>query len=180
MILTYEDCIKKYGSDYLIKKEIEAGNLFKQEKGYYSLQENCDEMELILAKYPRAIFTGESAYYLMKLSEVKPDKYVLATKRTDSRIKDKKIKQVFANDEAFDIGKTEIEYKDLMIPIYSLERLLVDLIRFKSKYPFDYYKEIIRNYREITGSLDFYLIEECASKFKMERTILESVQLEVL
>ncbi len=180
MILTYEDCVNKYGSDYLIKKEIEAGNLFKQEKGYYSLQENCDEMELILAKYPRAVFTGESAYYLMKLTGVEPDKYVLATKRTDSRIKDKNIKQVFVNDEAFDIGKTEIEYKNLMIPIYSLERLLVDLIRFKSKYPFDYYKEIIRNYREITGSLDFYLIEECASKFKMERTILESIQLEVL
>lgn len=67
-----------------------------------------------------------------------------------------------------------------MIPIYSIERLLVDVIRFKGKYPFDYYKEIIHSYREAIGSLDFYMIEECASKYKMKDSILEAIKLEVL
>ncbi len=180
MILTYDECIEKYGSDYSIKKEVELGNLYKKEKWFYSTQEDCNELEFILAKYPRAIFTGESAYYFMGLTEVMPSKYYLATKRTDTRIKAENIKQVFVNEDIFEVGKTKIEYQKHIIPIYSLERLLVDLIRFKSKFPFDYYKEIIHSYREAVGSLDFYLIEECASKYKMKETILKSIKLEVL
>ena len=34
MILTYKECIEKYGSDYQIKKEMKAGKLFQKEKGY--------------------------------------------------------------------------------------------------------------------------------------------------
>ena len=41
MILTYKDCIKKYGSDYMIKKELEQGKLFQKSKGVYSEEENC-------------------------------------------------------------------------------------------------------------------------------------------
>ena len=37
MILTYKDCIEKYGSDHLLKKEIAEGRLFQKEKGIYSL-----------------------------------------------------------------------------------------------------------------------------------------------
>ena len=32
MILTYKECIEKYGSDYQIKKEMKAGKLFKKKK----------------------------------------------------------------------------------------------------------------------------------------------------
>lgn len=180
MILTYDECIKRYGSDWWIKKEIKDGKLYKIEKGIYSLEKDYNEIEFILAKYPRAIFTGESAYYYMGLTNVIPDKYVLATRRNDTRMKEKYIKQVFMDENLFDAGKIKIEYKNIMIPIYSIERLLVDVIRFKGKYPFDYYKEIIHSYREAIGSLDFYMIEECASKYKMKDSILEAIKLEVL
>ena len=33
MIMTYNQCIEKYGSDYMMKKEIEEGILFQKEKG---------------------------------------------------------------------------------------------------------------------------------------------------
>ena len=58
MILTYKDCIKKYGSDYMIKKELEQGKLFQKSKGVYSEEENCSELEIITVKYPRAVFAG--------------------------------------------------------------------------------------------------------------------------
>lgn len=48
-----------------------------------------------------------------------------------------------------------MEYRGLMISIYGQERLLVDLIRTKSKLPFDYYKEIIGSYRSRAESMDF-------------------------
>lgn len=180
MIITYDECIKRYGSDYSIRKELKENRLYKIEKGFYSLQKNYDEMEFILAKYPRAVFTGESAYYYMGLTNVKPVKYVLATRRNDTRMKENYIKQVFMDENLFDAGIIKIEYENITIPIYSIERLLVDLVRFKGKYSFDYYKEIIHSYREAIGSLDFYLIEECASRYKMNDSILEAIKLEVL
>jgi len=180
MILTYKECIERYGSDYQIKKEMEAGRLFQKEKGYYSLQKSCGEMEMIIAKYPRAIYTGESAYYYMGLTDVIPDEHVIATKRTDSRIKDDHVRQIFVKDDIFEIGKTDMEYRGLTIPIYGLERLLVDLIRTKSKLPFDYYKEIICSYRDLAERMDFFLVEEYASKFRTKKSIMNAIQLEVL
>lgn len=180
MILTYKECIERYGSDYQIKKELEAGRLFQKEKGYYSLQKSCGEMELIIAKYPRAIYTGESAYYYMGLTDVIPDEHVIATKRTDSRIKDEHVRQIFVKDDLFEFGKTQMEYRGVTIPIYGLERLLVDLIRSKAKLSFDYYKEIIGNYRDLAERMDFFLIEEYASKFRTKKSIMNAIQLEVL
>jgi len=180
MVLTYKECIEKYGSDYQIKKEIKAGRLFQKEKGYYSLQRNCAETEMIITKYPRAIYTGESAYYYMGLTDVIPDVHFIATKRTDSRIKDEIVRQVFVKDELFEIGKIEMEYRGVTIPIYGRERLLVDLIRTKSKYPFDYYKEIIGSYRSLAKNMDFFLIEKYASMFRTKKAIMDAIQLEVL
>lgn len=34
MLLTYKECIDRYGSDYKLKKEIGNGALFVREKGY--------------------------------------------------------------------------------------------------------------------------------------------------
>ena len=48
MVLTYKDCIEKYGSDHLLKKEISEGRLFQKEKGIYSLQKSCSELEIIM------------------------------------------------------------------------------------------------------------------------------------
>lgn len=180
MILTYKECIEKYGSDYQIKKEMKAGKLFQKEKGYYSLQKSCSEIEMIITKFPRAIYTGESAYYYFGLTDVIPDKHYLATKRTDSRIKDENVRQVFVKDDIFEIGKTKMEYRGLVFSIYGQERLLVDLIRTKSKLPFDYYKEIIGSYRSRAESMDFFLIEEYASKFRTKKAIMNAIQLEIL
>lgn len=47
MVLTYKQCIEKYGSDHMLKKEIAEGNIFQKEKGIYSLNRTCSELEVI-------------------------------------------------------------------------------------------------------------------------------------
>lgn len=180
MILTYEECIKRYGTDYKVKKEIEAGRLFQKEKGIYTDQKYCSDLSIVTVKYPRAIFTGESAYYYYGLTDVIPDCYHLATKRTDSRIKNLSIKQYFVNENLFDIGKVTMVYNGVQINIYSKERLLVDLIRQKHKMPYDYYKEIINSYRRIADELDYFQVEECVSQLRNRDSILKAIELEVL
>ncbi len=180
MVLTYKECIERFGSDYMIKKEISKGNLFQKGKGLYSDRELCSELELIVTKYPRAVFTGQSAYYYYGFTDAIPDYYYLATRRGDTRIKEKRVKQIFVNDELYDFGKQTMAYQNMIISIYSKERLLVDLVRFKSKLPFDYYKEVIGNYRRIIDELDFFSVEDYAGLLRHGKKITDAIQLEVM
>ncbi|WP_346663078.1 hypothetical protein [uncultured Merdimonas sp.] len=180
MIFNYKDCIEHYGTDYKIKQALAEKTLFQKEKGLYSDKEFCSELELIVAKYPRAVFTGESAFYYYGFTDVIPTHYFMATRREDTRIKDKRVEQAFVKDSLYDFDKVTIEYQNVEISIYSRERLLVDLIRFKSKVPFEYYKEIICAYRKIVNELDFFKIKDYAAMLKRGDKILDIIQLEVL
>ena len=60
-----------------------------------------------------------------------------------------KIEQIFMANHFFEIGKSQVNYNNVQINIYNKERMLIELIRKKKQIPFDYYKEIISNYRAI-------------------------------
>lgn len=179
MVLTYKQCIEKYGSDYMIKKEIEEGRLFQKEKGIYSTSKWCSDLDIIAVKYPRAIFTGRSAYYYHSLTDTIPDYYHLATVRTDTRIRDSHVKQTYLKEDIFEMGKIQMGYNNSNITIYSLERMLIELMRFKNRMPFDYYKEIISNYRNRVYNMDIVKVEEYACMFKNGDHLLDMIQIEV-
>ena len=79
-----------------------------------------------------------------------------------------------------DYGKEIKNINGVDIYIYSKERLLVELIRYKNKLPFDYYKEIIESYRQIIQELDIELIENYASILPKSQMVMKTLQLEVL
>lgn len=180
MVMTYKQCIEHYGSDYMLKKEIAEGNIFQKEKGIYVSGRNCSELEIIGAKYSKAVFTGESAFYYHGLTDVIPDFYHLATVRTDGRIKDERVKQTFLKEDIFDVGQIKMLYHNTEISIYNLERMLLELVRFRSKFPFDYYKEIIGAYRNRVETMDIAKVEEYAVKFKYSEKMMQIIELEVL
>ena len=73
------------------------------------------------------------------------------------------------------------EQKDgCIINIYSKERMLIELIRHKSKLPFDYYKEILLNYRKIIYDLDIRAIQDYAEAVPKSAMIMKTLRLEVL
>ena len=180
MVLTYNECIEKYGTDYMIKKELNKGGLFMKEKGLYSTVRNVSDLDIITMKYPRAVFTGKSAFYYHSLTDMIPDHYHLATRREDSRIKDQRVIQSYLKDDIFGPGIIEMKYNNSNIKIYDRERMLVELMRFKKRIPFDLYKEIIQNYRRIVEEMDFGLVEDYAWMFRNGSTIMDQVQMEVL
>ena len=166
-------------STYQLNKAIENKELFKVDNGLYSDVEFVNPLEIILKKYPNAIFTSDSAYYYYDLTDVIPDYFYLATKRSDSRINDKNIKQIFIPNDLFEFGKTQIEVESVKINIYDKERMLVELIRKKNLIPFDYYKEIITNYRKKTDTLDIYKTQEYISYYKNESSLYDTLMREV-
>ena len=78
----------------------------------------------------------------------------MATTRDATKIKDERVKQYFISDGFFEEGIETVDYKGYEIRIYNKERMLIELVRYKSKLPFDYYKEIILGYRKLVPSLD--------------------------
>lgn len=180
MILTYKECIEKYGNDYLLKKELESENLYLKEKGIYSSEKTCSELEVITTKYARTIFTGESAFYYHSLTDVIPDYYHLASNRTDTRIKDERVRQSFVRADLFDIGITQMQRNNITIAIYDQERMLLELMRFRNNLSFDYYKEIILSYRKKVEYMDIARLEEYASRFKQGDRLMHMIEMEVL
>ena len=180
MLLNYAECIELYGSDYQIKKKIKSGELYLVEKGIYSTDDNYSELDVMAKKYPRAIFTGESAFYYHSLTDVVPDYYFVATSRSDSRIHDDRIIQSYILENIANEGIEIMEHNGTPIRIYSLERMLIELMRFKSKIPYDQYKEIINNYRRLVDQMDFGKVEEYAALFKNGNSYLDMIDKEVL
>ena len=180
MLFSYNECVNKYGSTYLLKKAVESGQIYKQENGVYSDKEYVSTLAIIAHKYPDAIFTMNSAFYYYDLTDVIPEKYYLATDRNATKIADKRVVQIFEKRNLLELGLTTMDREGCNIRVYSKERLLVELIRHKKKIPFDYYKELIRNYREIIYDLDIPAIEEYAYEVPKSSMIMETLRLEVL
>lgn len=179
MIYNHKEMKEKYKSDYRINKALENKEIYKIEKNIYSDTKNINFLEIISKKYINAVFTMDSAFYFHNLTDVIPSKIILATKRNALRIKDDRIIQVFTSEKLFEIGKTQIVVEGATISIYDKERMLIELIRNKNQMAFDYYKEIISNYRKRTNDLNMSKIEEYIEIFPHEEHIYEILQKEV-
>ena len=180
MLLTLKECLERHGSYYAIRKKIAAGELFKVESGLYS---DCDEYvpgeRLIQKKFPNAVFTMESAFLYHGLTDVVPDEYSLATPARTSAISDRRVKHYYVPANTIDIGKMEMEYAGTKIVVYDLERMLIELMRYRGKLPYDYYKEILGNYRSNLNRLYPSKLDDYLSVFPKRDAISRFLDLEV-
>lgn len=179
MLYTRKEISETYNSTYQLNKALNYKKIFKIQNGIYSDEEFVNPLAIISKKYPNFIFTMDSAFYYWNLTDVIPEKFHLAAKTTSIRISDDDIKQYFIQEELFDFGKTTLKIENIEIKIYDRERMLVELVRKKNLIPFDYYKEIISNYRKIVNELDPFKISEYISYYKNEETLYSRVQSEV-
>lgn len=179
MMFTYKQCLERCGSDYQIKLAIEKGELFFIEKGIYSDVSDVSTLEILTIKYPKAILTMDTAFYYHGLTDVIPDQYWIATNKYSRKLRDKRIQQMFVHPDILDVGVTTMKKKKMEFKIYDKERMLIELLRYKNKLPYDYYKEILGKYRDIIHSLDIERIQEYASTFPKSKMIMEALDLEV-
>ena len=179
-MMTHSDCLEQYGSDYRIQQKLEAGELFKIGKGLYSEEEHVPELAELSYKYPNAILTMRNAFYMHGLTDVIPDEYDFATDRDAAKISDKRVRQYFIPRSFLRDGVEQYDHKGYKIPMYSKERMLIELLRYKSKLPFDYYKEIILNFRRIMRTLDIQKIQDYALASPKSNKVMETLQMEVL
>ena len=163
-----------------MNKAVKEGKLYRLDWGVYSEKEYVPELSILAFKYPKAIVTMRTAWFIHGLTDVLPGKYDFATDRDASKIADTRVQQYFYPKEILANGVVEMDYQGYPIRIYDKERMLVELIRYKTKMPFDYYKEVVLNYRKILPTLDIRKIEDYAMVSPKKDRIMESLQLEVL
>ncbi len=118
--------------------------------------------------------------HLHGLTDTLPCAYDLATDRDAAKISDKRVKQYFYPSDFFEAGAETADYKGDPIRVFCLERMLIELLRYKTKLPFDYYKEIVLNYRKRLPQLNLQLVQDLALAAPKSGKILETLQLEVL
>ena len=104
---------------------------------------------------------------------------VNSTDKDSTKIKDKCVVQYYDNNDSLDLGMEKKVYNGSRIRIFNRERLLVELIRHKNDLPFDYYKEIIGNYRKLVYQLDIQAIQEYAEQLPKTKMVMEALQMEV-
>lgn len=179
MIKSRTACLNEYGSDYFIRQKVDAGELFLLEKGVYSDSEHVPELAVLSFKYPKAIITMNTAFYLYDLTDEIPDICTMATKREAAPIADRRVKQIFMPKELLRIGVSTIDYKGYALPIFDRERMLIELVRFKSKLPFNYYKEILGNYRRLLPALNTERIRDYAETMPKHDTVIRTLRTEV-
>lgn len=179
MLKTRKECLEQYGSDYYIRQSISSGKLHRIEKGIFAEEAHVPELALISWKYPHAVVTMISAFYHYGLTDMIPDLYDLATDRDASKIPDPRVHQYFMPKDSFMIGVTHANDLGYTFQIYDRERMLIELIRYKKKLPFDLYKEILLNYRKIIPQLNIQKIQDYAMIAPKSNMILNTLQLEV-
>lgn len=179
MIYSGKEALEKYGTRYNLSKALKNKEIFKLEHGIYSDKDLVNPMIIASKKYPSAIITMDSAFYYYDLTDVIPRKIYVATNRNSNTINDERIIQIKVPKDILNYGKEEVIVDGEKVKMYNKERLLVELIRKRNQIPFDYYKEIISNYRRISEDLNMYKIEEYLSLYKNEVNIADALLREV-
>ena len=178
MIYKTKELLQNGESEYSIRKKLKTGLLHLVERGLYSTDPNTDfnSEVFILKKYSHAILTGPSAFFIYGLTDQIPDYYHLATKQHSFPIKRDDVKQSYQEPSFFSVGVVDFVTDEGTIKTYDLERLLIELIRLKEKYPRELYCEVLESFRKIKNKIDFYKLNEYVKKISKNEYILMRIK----
>ena len=70
-------------------------------------------------------------------------------------------------------------YKGFVLPIFDRERMLIELVRYKSKLTYNYYKEILGNYRRLLPQLNSEKIRDYAEAVSKSDKVIRTLRDEV-
>lgn len=180
MLYTWNEVNQKFGYPLKVREALKRGEIYKVGRGFYSEKPHINPFLIVAEKYPYAIVTMDTAFFMYGLTDVIPEKTYLATMRNATRINDDSVVQVFLSQRIFSPGKSSMDYDGVTVTIYDRERMLVEALRNSKTMPFDYYKEIISGFRDISHDLDYRKIEDYISVFSKKEYLYNMLRREVL
>lgn len=165
MIYRHKDLKKSGISNYQIKKKLEKKELFMIQKGIYSDQKKNNNLDVIMSKYSDCVMTLDSALYYYGLIKKEPKYFYLATKQKARKINNDLVKQTFMTDGLLYLGNNKIKYGGQVILSFDLERLLIEVVRNKTKMDYDVYQESINSFIKLKKILNIKKLNDYLTIF---------------
>ncbi len=153
---------------------VNKGIIDKVKRGVYVTKDNWGDEYYNLTYGTNAIYSYETALYLLGLCESVPIKYNLTVTRgyNSSLNRNDGVILHFINKEYFDIGKEKIQSpQGQMIQCYNAERTLCDLLKDKQHQDIETLKYAINEYLKNKHSRNLPKLIEYARIFNVEEAL---------
>ncbi len=175
-----DDLIKANFKKEDIYRFIKQNDYERIEHGVYSKKDSfIDSLFILYKKVPHLVFSHEEALYHYGLIDHEPSKTTITVYSgyNKSRLNNRGIKVFTVKKELVDLGKTFVkdEY-NYLIPMYDLERTIVDLIRSRTYFEIEDFKSALKNYSR-RNDKDLSKLFEYAKKFKVDKIIKEYLEI---
>lgn len=166
MVYSYEEIRDKGYSNYQLQKLVDNNKLVKIKPGIYSTKKEYSLVEVVVKEYKNFVTTLDSALYYYNLIKKEPTYYYLATTQKARKITNPLIKQTFMSENLYQLGVNIIKYQGVQVPAYDIERLLIEVVRNKTKMDYAIYAEAINSYKKISSLLNKRKLDQYLLVFK--------------
>ncbi|WOY89251.1 type IV toxin-antitoxin system AbiEi family antitoxin domain-containing protein [Ligilactobacillus murinus] len=126
---------------------VNAGLLFPVQRGIYVTENGyIDDFYLLQARYPKGVYSHETALYLQNFSDRAPVVPTMTFKYGTSTTRMKgEVKPIIVSKD-LDLGKIEIMRNGSKITTYNIERTLVDLLKTRYNTDFEQFIPALKKY----------------------------------
>lgn len=179
MIYKTRDLLKRYKNYATISRKEKQGVLIRVEHGIYSDDTNyTGDLEQLFLVYKNITLTNESAFYFYELTDYVPTAYQIVSENKGTKISANNVNQLYMNKNLLKVGRQKVKTDNGFIYIFDKERMLIELVRFRSKFSYDFFKEVINNYRKlfINGEIDFQKVFKYCEVFKRGKNIWKQIE----
>lgn len=161
-------------------KYIKDNDYEKIDHGIYSKKDVLvDDLFVLFKKIPHLVFSHEEALYHYGLIEHEPSliTFTVYSGYNTHRLKSKNIKVFSVKKELVDLGKTFITDEfNYVIPMYDLERTIVDLIRNRSYFEIEDFKNALKNYFKRSDK-DLGKLFKYSKEFKVDKILKDYLEI---
>jgi len=162
-----------------ISEMVKDGEIFKAKNGvYFSTDTFEDEMFTIQTRYPKSVFSHETALYLHNLSDRDPIEHSVTLSSNSNRnsIKKFNVKVYSVKNELLNLGIISLTTVfGRKVNSYNPERTICDIVRNKSRIEIGIFSDAIKKYIA-RNDKNIPLLIEYAEKFKVKKKIREYLE----
>ncbi|MHC6181017.1 type IV toxin-antitoxin system AbiEi family antitoxin domain-containing protein [Clostridium sp. JNZ X4-2] len=162
-----------------LSKLVSIGKLERVSRGVYILSgEIEDEMYYMQIKYPKLIYSHETALFIHGLSDRTPFEYSVTVPSSYKVVKSisENNKIYYIKNELHSLGVTtaKTSFRN-NIRLYNVERTICDIVRSRNRVDIQILNEALKRYIKLK-SADFTLLGEYAKKFHVDKIIKEYME----
>lgn len=177
--LKVSDAVRAGVSRPYISQYVKSRGLERVASGLYQSKDAWpDGMYVIQARYPQAIFSHESALYLLGLAERAPVRHSLTLKAgaSASRLSKQGVKVYKVKPELFGLGLSEAESPTgHLLRTYDAERTVCDLVRSRSSVEIQDMQSALKEYIR-TRDKDIPKLIGYAEALSVDRAVLQYLE----